>query len=53
MPKRRNLPTIMLSADDCEREAWRAGVDAFLRKSEAVDQLPAVLQRVVSQRRKN
>src|SRR5437764_74426 len=30
MPKRRNLPTIMLSGDDCEREAWRAGVDAFL-----------------------
>jgi CheY-like chemotaxis protein len=53
MPKRRNLPTIMLSADDCEREAWRAGVDAFLRKSEAVDQLPAVIQRVVSQRRKS
>ncbi|HXI24595.1 MAG TPA: response regulator [Pyrinomonadaceae bacterium] len=52
LPRLRNLPTIMLSGDDCEREAWRAGVNAFLRKSEAVDQLTAVIQRVVAQRRK-
>ena len=52
MPKRRNLPTIMFSGDDCEKEAWRAGVDAFLRKAEAVDQLPATIERVVTQRRK-
>jgi CheY-like chemotaxis protein len=52
MPQRRNLPIIMLSADDCEREAWRAGVDAFLRKSESIDQVPSTIARVLEERRK-
>jgi CheY-like chemotaxis protein len=33
---RRRTPIIMLSASDCEAEAWRAGVDAFLRKPENI-----------------
>ncbi|MCA1594258.1 MAG: response regulator, partial [Acidobacteria bacterium] len=33
---RRRTPIIMLSAGDCETEAWRAGVDAFLHKPEDV-----------------
>jgi CheY-like chemotaxis protein len=49
IPHRRNLPIIMLSADDCEKEAWRAGVDAFLRKSE-VDQLASTIARVIDKR---
>lgn len=49
MPHRRNVPIIMLSADNCEKEAWRAGVDAFLRKNE-VDQLVSTLARVIDKR---
>ncbi len=52
MPHRRNLPIIMLSADDCEKEAWRAGVDAFLRKTE-VDQLASTIARVIDKRGKS
>jgi CheY-like chemotaxis protein len=49
IPHRRNLPIIMLSADDCEKEAWRAGVDAFLRKTE-VEQLSSTIARVIDKR---
>ncbi|HSQ24916.1 MAG TPA: response regulator, partial [Pyrinomonadaceae bacterium] len=52
MPHRRNLPIIMLSADDCEKEAWRAGVDAFLRKNE-VNQLYSTIARVIDKRGRN
>ena len=52
MPQRRHLPIIMLSADDCEKEAWRAGVDAFLRKPQAIDQVHSTLARVLEERRK-
>jgi len=51
MPHRRNLPIVMLTADECEREAWRAGVDAFLGKTE-VDQLASTIARVIDKRRK-
>lgn len=47
---RRNLAIIMLSADDVEKEAWRAGVDAFLRKTEAVDQLAGTIARILDER---
>jgi two-component system chemotaxis response regulator CheY len=52
MAHRRNTPIIMLSGDDCEKESWRAGVDAFLRKPEAVDQLSSTLDRVLEEHRK-
>ena len=51
MPHRRNMPIIMFSADDCEREAWRAGVSAFLRKTE-VDQLVSTIARLIYKRGK-
>jgi len=51
IPHRRSLPIIMLSADDCEKEAWRAGVDAFLRKTE-VEQLYSTIARVIDKRGK-
>jgi len=49
---RRNLPIIMLSRDDLEKEAWRAGVDAFVRKNEATGQLPSTIMRTLEERRK-
>jgi CheY-like chemotaxis protein len=51
-PHRRNLPLVMLSADDCEKEAWRAGVDAFLRKSQ-VEQLTSTISRIIDKRGKS
>ena len=47
---RRTLSIIMLSADDVEKEAWRAGVDAFLRKTEAVDKLVGTIGRLLDER---
>jgi CheY-like chemotaxis protein len=49
---RRSIPIIMLSGDDVEREAWRAGVDAFLRKTEAVGELAGTLQRLLKEKRR-
>ena len=51
MVHRRNTPIIMLSGDDCEKEAWRAGVDAFLRKPEAFDQLSSTIARLLEEHR--
>jgi CheY-like chemotaxis protein len=44
---RRRTPIIMLSASDYETEAWRAGVDAFLRKPEQINQLPTTISRLL------
>jgi two-component system phosphate regulon response regulator PhoB len=52
MRERRQLPIIMLSGDDVEKEAWRAGVDAFLRKPEGVERLPTTIMRALDERRK-
>jgi DNA-binding NtrC family response regulator len=46
---RRSTPIIMFSADDVEREAWRAGVDDFLLKPEAIDQVPATITRLLKE----
>jgi CheY-like chemotaxis protein/tetratricopeptide (TPR) repeat protein len=50
--ERRHLPIIMLSADDVEKEAWRAGVQAFLQKPEGVNQLPMTIVRALNNPRK-
>jgi CheY-like chemotaxis protein len=47
---RRNLPTIMLSADDVEKEAWRAGVDAFMEKSRAAKELVGTVERLLKKK---
>src|SRR5712692_4352256 len=52
MAHRRHTPIIMLSGNNCEKEAWRAGVDAFLRKPEAVDQLSSTIARVLEEKRR-
>jgi CheY-like chemotaxis protein/tetratricopeptide (TPR) repeat protein len=51
MVHRRNIPIIMLSGDECEKEAWRAGVDDFLRKPDAVPELVSRITRVLQKRR--
>jgi CheY-like chemotaxis protein len=47
---RRHIPIIMLSGDDCEKEAWRAGVDAFLRKP-GVDKVASTINRLLTSRK--
>jgi CheY-like chemotaxis protein len=47
MARWRGTPIIMFSAEDCEDEAWRAGVDAFLRKPDDIEQLPSTLARLL------
>jgi YesN/AraC family two-component response regulator len=39
----------MLSGDDCEKEAWRAGVSAFLRKPEDVEQVSSTIERLLDE----
>ncbi|HYV24658.1 MAG TPA: response regulator [Pyrinomonadaceae bacterium] len=51
MPHRRRTPVIMLTGDECEAESWRAGVRAFLRKPEGIDELPGTIDRLLKQRR--
>ena len=46
--RRRRTPIIMLSATDCEREAWRAGVNDFLKKPEQIDELPTTVARLLA-----
>lgn len=45
---RRRTPIIMLSASDIEREALRAGVNAFLRKPQDMGQLSATVMRLLT-----
>ena len=47
LPHRKRTPIIMLSASDVEKEAWQAGVDAFLRKPEDIDQLITMVTRLL------
>jgi CheY-like chemotaxis protein/tetratricopeptide (TPR) repeat protein len=44
---RRRTPIIMLSASNCEAEAWRAGVDAFLRKPEDIPKIAKTIKRLL------
>jgi CheY-like chemotaxis protein len=45
---RRKTPIIMLSGDDIETEAWRAGVKEFLRKPQDLERVAPTVQRLVS-----
>ena len=47
MTHRRRTPIVMLSGNDCETEAWRAGVDAFLKKPQQVKDLPTTISRLL------
>lgn len=46
-PHRRRMPIIMLSASEVEPEAWRAGVDAFLRKPGDIGRLAEMVKRLL------
>jgi len=45
---RRRTPIIMLSSDDIETEAWRAGVTEFLRKPQDLERVASTIDRLVS-----
>jgi CheY-like chemotaxis protein/Tfp pilus assembly protein PilF len=42
---RRKTPIIMLSGDEIETEAWRAGVKEFLRKPEDIERVASTVKR--------
>jgi CheY-like chemotaxis protein len=44
---RRRTPIVMFSGGDCETEAWRAGVDAFLRKEDDMENLQSTINRLL------
>ena len=53
IPHHRRTPIIMLSGEECEAEAWRARVDAFLRKPNDIDEVPATIARLLNITLKN
>ncbi|HZH90271.1 MAG TPA: response regulator [Pyrinomonadaceae bacterium] len=48
LPHRRRTPIIMLSADDIERDALRAGINAFLRKPQDIGRLSTTVTRLLT-----
>lgn len=48
LPHRRQVPVIMLSAENFEREARRAGASAFLRKPEDMQALAETVARLLA-----
>src|SRR5260370_15984682 len=52
MPHRRETPIIMLSGDNCEKEAWRAGVSEFLRKPKDIEKGSSTIARPLEERKK-
>jgi len=50
MARWRSTPIIMLSGDDCEKEAWRVHVDEFLRKPEDIEKISFTITRLLEQR---
>src|SRR3989441_416209 len=48
---RRELSIIMLSGIDCEKEAWRAGVNDFLRKPEDINKIASTINRLLEDRK--
>lgn len=51
LPHRRRTPTVMFTAAECERAAWLAGVDAFLRKPDDVARVADTIARLLPARR--
>jgi CheY-like chemotaxis protein len=48
MARWRGTPIIMLAAEDCENEAWRAGVSEFLRKPEDIERVASTIRRLLA-----
>jgi CheY-like chemotaxis protein len=49
---RRKTPIIMLSGDEIETEAWRAGVKEFLRKPEDIERVASTVKRFAATKQK-
>jgi len=49
---RRKTPLIMLSGDEIETEAWRAGVKEFLRKPEDIERVASTVKRFAATKEK-
>lgn len=47
LPHRRRTPIVMFSASDVEADAWKAGVDAFLKKPEDVAEITSMISRLL------
>jgi CheY-like chemotaxis protein len=45
-------PIVMLSGSDCEKEAWSAGVNAFLRKPEDIEKVSSTIKRLLEEWKK-
>jgi CheY-like chemotaxis protein len=52
LPHRQQTPIIMLSASDVEREARRAGANAFLRKPEDIAAIAETIARLLARKPK-
>jgi CheY-like chemotaxis protein/tetratricopeptide (TPR) repeat protein len=50
---RRKTPIIMLSGDEIETEAWRAGVKEFLRKPEDIERVASTVARLSRRKEKS
>jgi len=48
MARWRATPIVMLSGEECEKEAWRAGVSDFLRKPQDIGQLTSRINRLLA-----
>jgi DNA-binding response OmpR family regulator len=47
MTHRRRTAIVMLSGSDCETAAWSAGVDAFLKKPQQINELTSTIGRLL------
>jgi CheY-like chemotaxis protein len=50
---RRRTPIVMMSPNDFEKYAWRAGMDAFLKQPEQVNELTSTVNRLLREGSKN
>jgi two-component system chemotaxis response regulator CheY len=50
MSHRRRTPIIMVSGDDIEKEAWRAGANEFLLKPQGIERIAMTVERLLSGR---
>ncbi len=48
MAHRRNMRIIMLSDDEIEKEAWRAGAHEFLRKPQEIERVSSTIKRLMA-----
>ena len=47
LPYRQHTPVVIISATDCERDARRAGADAFLKKPDDINRLVSTIAQLL------